>query len=157
MASAASSLGKLVPEPAKEVRVPRVLLADDGRETLALLHGVLQYEGIDVIGVAANGFEAVDMADRLLPDVVLMDLRMPELDGFGATLLIKQNRPWIQVVFLTFYDELLPKESPQELGAFAYLLKGCSPGLMKDVIYQAATHAWEERWESRPEREGSRQ
>ena len=134
-----------MPDEPNQNGVPRVLLADDGRETLALLHGILQYEGVDVVGVAANGFEAVDMADRLRPDVVLMDLRMPGLDGFEATQSIKEAHPWIQVVFLTFYDELLPKRSPQETGAFAFLLKGCSPGLMRDVIFRAAREAWSKR------------
>ncbi len=130
---------------AKQGAVPRVLLVDDGRETLALLHGFLTDEGLDVVGAAGDGVEALDLADRLLPDVVLMDLRMPGLDGFEATRLIKDKHPWMQVVILTFYDELLPKGSPEELGAFAYLVKGCSPGLMRDVIFQACRHASENR------------
>ena len=96
-----------MPDEPNQNGLPRVLLADDGRETLALLHGILQYEGVDVVGVAANGFEAVDMADRLRPDVVLMDLRMPGLDGFEATQSIKEAHPWIQVVFLTHDRKVL--------------------------------------------------
>ena len=126
--------------------VPRVLLVDDSQETLALLRSVLQDDGIDVAGTAADGLEASHLADLLVPDVVLMDLRMPGLDGFQATRLIKKKHPWMQVIILTFYDELLPTESPQELGAFAYLVKGCSPMLMRDVILQAWRHALEDRW-----------
>ena len=120
--------------------VPRVLLVDDSRETLALLRSVLEDEGIEVVGTAADGLEASHLADRLIPDVVLMDLRMPGLDGFQATRLIKQKHPWMQVIILTFYDELLPTQSPQECGAFAYLVKDGGPGLVVDAVLRAWRH-----------------
>ena len=66
-----------------------------------------------------------------------MDLRMPRMDGFEATRLITQKHGWIQVVILNFYDDLLPDRSPAEVGAFAYLVKGCSPSPMRDVIFKA--------------------
>src|SRR5262245_38803593 len=122
---------------------PRVLLVDDDPETSALLRSVLEDEGIEVVGSATDGIQVLDHADRLQPDVVLMDLRMPGMDGFQATELLKARYPWMQVIFLTFYDELLPDRSPQEVGAFAYLVKGCSPRLMRDVIHQAWRHRLE--------------
>jgi CheY-like chemotaxis protein len=122
---------------------PRVLLVDDDPETSALLRSVLEDEGISVVGSAGDGTQAIDDADRLQPDVVLMDLRMPGMDGFQATEVLKDRYPWMQVIFLTFYDELLPSRSPQEVGAFAYLVKGCSPKLMRDVIHQAWRHRLE--------------
>jgi CheY-like chemotaxis protein len=122
---------------------PRVLLVDDDPETSALLRSVLEDEGIEVVGSAYDGIQAIDHADRLQPDVVLMDLRMPGMDGFQATEVLKDRYPWMQVIFLTFYDELLPSRSPQEVGAFAYLVKGCSPKLMRDVIHQAWRHRLE--------------
>ena len=122
---------------------PRVLLVDDDAETSALLRSVLEDEGIEVVGAADDGSRVVDYAERLRPDVVLMDLRMPGVDGFKATELLKERFPWMQVIFLTFYDELLPDRSPQEVGAFAYLIKGCSPKLMRDVIHQAWRHRLE--------------
>jgi CheY-like chemotaxis protein len=122
---------------------PRVLLVDDDAETSALLRSVLEDEGIEVVGSACDGAEVLGHADRLRPDVVLMDLRMPGMDGFQATELLKARYPWMQVIFLTFYDELLPERSPQEVGAFAYLVKGCSPKLMRDVIHQAWRHRLE--------------
>src|SRR5262245_10603368 len=96
---------------------PRVLLVDDDPETSALLRSVLEDEGIAVVGCASEGTQALDLADRLQPDVVLMDLRMPGMDGFQATEMLKDRYSWMQVIFLTFYDELLPSRSPQEVGA----------------------------------------
>ena len=116
---------------------PRVVLVDDDRETLALLHAFLSDEGMDVAGVAEGGAEASELIDRLLLDVVLMDVRMPGVDGFEATRLIKERHPWMQVVMLTFNDDLLPAGDPERFGAFAYLVKGCRAGLMRDVIRRA--------------------
>lgn len=129
-----------------EGRRPKIVLVDDDEETCALLRGVLEDEGVEVVGVALDGVDAIDLVDSLLPEVILMDLRMPRMDGFEATRRIKEKHPWVQVVILTFYDDLLPERSPQEVGAFAYLVKGCSPTLMRDVIFKAWRVALETRW-----------
>jgi len=120
---------------------PRILLVDDQPETRALLRGVLEGEGIHIVGEAEDGSEAVEMTGQLAPEVILMDLRMPGMGGLQATRIIKDQHPDVQVILLTFYDELLPVVSPEEVGAFAYLIKGCPPGLMRDVILQAWSHA----------------
>jgi CheY-like chemotaxis protein len=117
-------------------RHPTVLLVDDDAANLAVLQEALESEGITVVGGAVDGASGVEMAGRLAPDVVLMDLRMPGMDGFEATQAIRANRSWIQVVILTAYEDLLTR-SAEEVGAFAYLVKGCSSELMRDVIHQA--------------------
>jgi CheY-like chemotaxis protein len=132
--------------PKSEGRRPKVLLVDDDEETCALLRSVLEDEGIEVVATALNGLEALELVDSLQPEVVLMDLRMPRMDGFQATRFIKERHSWMQVVILTFYDDLLPDRSPEEVGAFAYLVKGCSPKLMRDVIFKAWRVALETRW-----------
>ena len=132
--------------PISEGRRPKVLLVDDDEETCALLRSVLEDEGIEVVATALNGLEALERVDSLQPEVVLMDLRMPRMDGFQATRFIKERHSWMQVVILTFYDDLLPDRSPAEVGAFAYLVKGCSPKLMRDVIFKAWRVALETRW-----------
>jgi len=115
---------------------PRVLLVDDDLENLAVLREALQTEGFVVVGDATDGASGVEFAGSLRPDVVLMDLRMPGMDGFEATRLIRAQNPDAQVIILTAYEELLT-DSAESVGAFAYLVKGCSVELMRDVITQA--------------------
>ena len=79
----------------------RVLIADDHALFRDGLRSLLETRGVEVIGEAHNGREAVDQAKRLDPDIVLMDLHMPELDGLAATRLISANQPDVKVVILT--------------------------------------------------------
>jgi CheY-like chemotaxis protein len=132
--------------PSVEPRAPRVLLVDDDPETLALLRAALEAEGVSIVGVAGDGPGAIAMVAETDPEVVLMDLRLPGMDGFEATERIRATHPWVKVVFLTFYEEMLPDRTPQEVGAFAYLVKGCSTKLMREVIHEARRHGLEQRW-----------
>lgn len=102
----------------------RVVIADDHEVVRAGLQGMLANQpDFEVIGEAANGAEAVALAERLLPDVVLMDLRMPELDGVGAITAIKTRQPDIRIVVLTTYDSDADILRAVEAGATGYLLK----------------------------------
>ena len=102
----------------------RVLVADDHPIVRSGIVGLLAAaEGIEVVGEAADGREAVDRAAALSPDVVLMDLRMPNLDGVAATAQILVATPGIRVLILTTYetdDQIL---GAIEAGASGYLLK----------------------------------
>ncbi len=84
-------------------------------------------EEIEVVGEAANGLEAVDQTNRFLPDVVLMDLVMPEMDGMEATRKIRALSPSTQVIVLTSFGEEERAASAIEVGALCYLLKNVSP------------------------------
>ncbi len=117
---------------------PRVVLVDDDQANRALLREVLESEGIRVVAEAGSGAEGAEVVARQAqPCVVLMDLRMPDVGGFEATRMIRQDAPASQVVILTAYDEPLPRKSAIEVGAYAYLVKGCAPQLMRDVILKA--------------------
>jgi DNA-binding NarL/FixJ family response regulator len=102
----------------------QVLIADDrpiSRNGLRALLGTLP--DITVVGEAADGREAVQLVEELEPDVVLMDVCMPVLDGLAATQIIKKRWPHIKVVVLTMYA--LPEQEVMAAGADAFLIKGC--------------------------------
>ncbi|MFG2037650.1 response regulator [Dactylosporangium sp. NPDC048998] len=102
----------------------RVLVADDQRvvrEGLALVLGLLP--DVEVVGAVADGVEAVAMAERLRPDIVLMDLRMPRCDGVEATRLLRERRPEVRVVVLTTYSDDRSVLDALRAGARGYLTK----------------------------------
>jgi len=102
----------------------KVVIADDQRvvrEGLAIIVGSLP--DFEVVGLAANGAEAVDLVERHQPDVVLMDLRMPELDGIEATATIRARFPDTQVVVLTTYADDESVLAALSAGARGYLTK----------------------------------
>ena len=117
----------------------RVLIADDQRavrEGLAMLVGLT--DDIQVIGTAANGLEAVHLATELQPDVVLMDLRMPEMEGAEATRAIRAAQPETHVLVLTTYaddDSLFPA---LQAGAHGYLTKDASAEEIERAIRAVA-------------------
>ena len=102
----------------------RVLIADDQRvvrEGLAMVLGLLP--GVEVVGVACDGHEAVELAVSLRPDVVLMDLRMPRCDGAEATRLLRDRAPGVRVVVLTTYADDRSVIDALRAGARGYLTK----------------------------------
>ena len=101
----------------------RVLLADDHPLFRDGLKSLLEARGIDVVGEASNGREAVTRAARLRPDVVLMDLNMPEMNGLDATRLISAEHPDIKVVVLTASEDDADLFEAIKSGAQGYLFK----------------------------------
>jgi DNA-binding NarL/FixJ family response regulator len=105
----------------------RVMLVDDHpvyRDGLAALLGSL--DGVEVVGTAADGLEAVRRAAELQPDVVVMDVQMPELDGIEATRRITADSPHVGVVVLTMAEEDQTLFAAMRAGARGYLLKGAN-------------------------------
>jgi two-component system, NarL family, response regulator DesR len=116
----------------------RVVLCDDQkafRDLLALLLGV--EPGIEVVGEAANGLEAIDVALDQQPDVLLLDISMPELDGLSALPRIREAAPDTNVVMLTGLGAPALRERALAGGAVAYLEKGLDPGQIIDAIRSA--------------------
>ena len=102
----------------------RVVIADDHPVVRAGLRGMLEPESdIEVVGEATNGLEAVSLVGRLEPEVVLMDLQMPELDGVAATKQIRDRYPETKVLVLTTFDTDADITRAISAGATGYLLK----------------------------------
>jgi len=102
----------------------KVLIADDRPRSRSGLRAVLALRPeIEIVGEAADGQEAVRLVAECRPDVVLMDARMPVLDGVEATRLIKEEWPEVRVVVLTMYPTY--REDALAAGANAFLIKGC--------------------------------
>ncbi len=102
----------------------RILLADDHALLRQGTAELLQHEGdIEVIGQAENGQEAVQLAQSLQPDIVVMDVRMPGMSGIEATRQIRKEMPHVQVLVLTAYDDDQYVFSLLQAGASGYLLK----------------------------------
>jgi DNA-binding NarL/FixJ family response regulator len=117
----------------------RVLLVDDQalfREALATLLDVRN--DIAVVGEAGNGDEALRAAAELRPDVVLMDLRMPVLDGIAATRRLRVEQPAVRVIALTTFDEEDEVFAALRAGAVGYLLKDVSSARLVEAILAAA-------------------
>jgi DNA-binding NarL/FixJ family response regulator len=106
----------------------RVLLADDHSLFLDGLRNLLTLNGVQVVGVAHNGLDAVEKTLQLHPDIVLMDIRMPGLDGVSAARLIKAERPDCKVVMLTTSGEEADLLEAIKSGASGYLLKSLETG-----------------------------
>ena len=106
-------------------RRTRILLADDHANIRAALRDLLDLvSGLEVVGEAANGREAVEMCDRLSPDVVIMDLRMPELDGIEATRIIKSTHHKTRIVAHSAYASPDLTQAMAEAGADDFIIKG---------------------------------
>lgn len=116
----------------------RILIADDHPVVRTGLRGMLAGEpAFAVVGEAADGAEAVLLAGRLQPAVVLMDLRMPALDGVAATARIRGELPTVQVLILTTYDSDADIVRAIEAGATGYLLKDAP----RDELFRAVRAA----------------
>jgi len=119
----------------------RILIADDDDHTTMVLRDSLPAYGFDVVGAARSGAEAGDKVAWLRPEVVLMDLRMPEVDGIEATVLIKAQEPRTQVVILTAFSEDDARETAEFMGAASLLEKNAPLDVLVDTL-RAAAHVY---------------
>ena len=117
----------------------KLLLCDDHPVVRSGLRGMLESQpDLEVVAEAANGSEAIVLARRHQPDVVLMDLRMPEVDGIGATKSIRAERPDAKVLVLTTYETDADILQAVEVGAVGFLLKDAHQDQLFGAVRDAA-------------------
>jgi len=119
-------------------RAIRVLIADDHGLVREGLQTVLDREGFEVVGEATTGREAVAQADTLLPDVILLDIRMPDMDGLQALSQIKAKHPQTSVIMLTTYANPSYMARAVNAGAAGYLSKDIDPERIPVAVRAAA-------------------
>lgn len=113
----------------------RVLVVDDQRLVREGIASLLDIQpGIDVIGTAADGRQAVEQTLALAPDVVLMDVRMPEMDGVDAVAVLKKRAPGCRVVMLTTFDDEEYVVQALRAGAAGYLLKDLPAAELAEAV-----------------------
>jgi YesN/AraC family two-component response regulator len=132
--------------------MPSLLVVDDTPIIRSTIAQVVRRDAPEIAQVyeAANGVEAVELARRRRPDIVLMDIRMPALDGLQASAIIRAELPQTRVIILSAYDEFPYVQKALKLGAVDYLLKPIRPAKLLAVLAQLCA-------ELRAERERARQ
>jgi two-component system, LytTR family, response regulator len=127
--------------------VLRIVIADDERPARSFLAAILRsFEDVKLIGEAENGAEAIELIERERPDLALLDLQMPEIDGLGVVRLLKKSRMPL-IAFVTAYDEYAVRAF--EVNAIDYLLKPVDRARLRETINRAQERL--ERAESRIE------
>jgi DNA-binding NarL/FixJ family response regulator len=116
----------------------KLLLADDHLLTLQGIRSVLQdVEDIEIVAETGCGNEVPRLVDRHKPDIVLMDMRMPGLDGLAALDIIRRHHPGVKVVLLSAYNEPEKIQEALERGAAAYVVKSVNPIDLPSALRQA--------------------
>jgi CheY-like chemotaxis protein len=115
------------------------MLVDDVPGTRDLLRQMLEGQGVNVAAECDDGLSVLERVFEHDIDVVVMDVRMPHLDGIQATRLLKKRRPDVQVIMFSILDDDREKAASKEAGAFTYLVKGASFLDLRQRIFEAYT------------------
>jgi DNA-binding NarL/FixJ family response regulator len=116
----------------------RLLIAEDEDMFAELIEVLVSQDGIELVGRARDGREAVELAERLQPDVVVMDIGMPLLDGLEATRRVAKRDPRVRVVIFTSSDDERDVDRAREVGAAAYVQKAHVDAVLLSAIRRAA-------------------
>ena len=117
-------------------RSPKVLLVDDNDLMRTLLRGILRSESCQVVGEAKNGLIALDLIERVLPDVVFLDVMMPEMDGLEALQNIKEKHPEIRVIMITGNPSVENVQESIQGGASGFIVKPFNTAKVLDTLHK---------------------
>ena len=122
-----------------EHKLTRVLLCDDTKDIRILLETEFgMHDDLEIVAEAENGKEAVELASRHKPDVIVLDLAMPEMDGLEALPVIREVSPASRVVVLSSYDATSVQAQVLDLGARRFIDKASLPWEIADVVKEVA-------------------
>ncbi|MDQ0172233.1 response regulator [Paenibacillus tundrae] len=114
----------------------RVLVVDDHAHAREAICSILAEDTtFEVIGTASNGQEALELTEQWMPDLILMDVQMPDMDGLEATRLIKMRFPYVIIVMVTVSDDVTYLFEALKQGAQGYLLKNLSPSTWLEYLH----------------------
>lgn len=115
-------------------RQPKILLVDDNDLMRTLLRGILRSESCQVVGEAKNGLIALDLIEKTLPDVVFLDVMMPEMDGLEALQNIKERHPGIRVIMITGNPSVENVQESIQGGASGFIVKPFNTAKVLDTL-----------------------
>jgi DNA-binding NarL/FixJ family response regulator len=140
--SVSTGFGRAATLTSSGMRTVRVVLADDESLFVESLAALLELdERIDVVGRARDGLEALRLIATVRPDVVLMDLDMPRINGLGATRIVRAEYPFVQAVIVTGSVSPEDVERAREAGAAAYVSKDRVYDELADILVEVAAEA----------------
>ncbi|WP_238651808.1 response regulator [Paenibacillus piscarius] len=118
------------------MRHTRILVVDDHKYAQEAICDILSMDAsLEVVGVVSNGAEAIDFTSEWLPDLILMDIQMPEMDGLEATQRIKLMFPYVKIVMITVSDDMMHLLETLKRGAQGYLLKNLAPSAWIEYLH----------------------
>ncbi|ANY67412.1 DNA-binding response regulator [Paenibacillus sp. BIHB 4019] len=113
----------------------RILIVDDHHHAREGIRAILQAEPLfEVVGEGCSGLEALVLTEQLMPDLILMDINMKEMDGLEATKEIKARYPYVKIVIITVSDDITHLFEALKKGAQGYLLKNLNPGAWREYL-----------------------
>jgi len=120
-----------MPMPLKS---PRILIVDDNDLMRTLLRGILRSESCQVVGEAKNGLLALDLVDKTLPDIVFLDVLMPEMDGLEVLQNLKEKHPNILVIMITGSPSVSNVQESIQSGASGFIIKPFNTAKVLDTL-----------------------
>lgn len=120
------------------MQILKILVVDDSTVMRNLVRKEIEKLGHTVVETAINGKEAIVKYDQHKPDVVTMDITMPEMDGIEAAGIIKEKHPSAKIIMLTSHDQQALVKKALELGAMGYVLKPIEPDTLRENLEMVA-------------------